>query len=128
MERGCPEQVAVVGAGVAGCMVAFELSRRGHPVTLIDRAGPGRGGASGVPVALLNPHRGRSGRATPSDLEGLAAFWRLCGELEAEGLDPGAHRTGVLRIAHSRRPARAGRGLGVRWLEPAAVASPNPAP
>ena len=128
MERGCPEQVAVVGAGVAGCMVAFELSRRGHPVTLIDRAGPGRGGASGVPVALLNPHRGRSGRAAPGDLEGLATFWRLCSELEAEGWDPGAHRTGVLRIAHSPRQARAWRGLGVRWLEPEAVPGPYHAP
>ena len=128
MERGYPEQVAVVGAGVAGCTLAFELSRRGHPVTLIDRAGPGRGGASGVPVALLNPHRGRSGRATPGDLEGLAAFWRLCRDLEAEGLDPGAHRTGVLRIAHSRRQARAWRELGVRWLEPGAVPSPYRAP
>jgi len=38
--------VAVVGAGVIGCAVAYALARENRPVVLIDRAEPGMGGAS----------------------------------------------------------------------------------
>ncbi len=33
------EEIAVIGAGVVGVSIALELARRGHEVTLIDRAG-----------------------------------------------------------------------------------------
>ena len=39
--------IAVVGAGIIGASVAFELQRRGRPVILVDRAGPGRGASYG---------------------------------------------------------------------------------
>jgi D-amino-acid dehydrogenase len=35
--------VAVVGAGIIGVTIAFELQRRGRSVVLIDRDGPGKG-------------------------------------------------------------------------------------
>jgi len=38
--------VAVIGAGVVGAAVAYALAREQHRVVLIDRAEPGRGGAS----------------------------------------------------------------------------------
>ena len=38
--------VAVIGAGVIGCAVAFALAREGHRVQLFDRAPPGEAGAS----------------------------------------------------------------------------------
>jgi D-amino-acid dehydrogenase len=41
---GC--DVAVVGAGVVGCAVAWALTKAGKRVLLIDRADPGTGGAS----------------------------------------------------------------------------------
>lgn len=39
--------VAVVGAGIIGAAVAFELRRRGRDVVLIDRGAPGRGASYG---------------------------------------------------------------------------------
>lgn len=121
--------VAVVGGGVAGLSMAHALASRGRPVVLFERGRIGAQGASSGPAALLNPHRGRSARAHPDDLAGLAAFWRLAAELERLGLDPGACRTGVLRIAPDERRARAWQRLpGATWLTPQEVPLPYHAP
>jgi glycine/D-amino acid oxidase-like deaminating enzyme len=105
--------VLIVGAGVAGCSLAYRLARRGVRATLLERGSVGRQGASAVGAALLNPYRGRSGRPGPFDLAGLLAFWRLAAELRAAGLDPGAMRSGVMRIASNERQARAWEELGL---------------
>jgi len=126
--------VVIVGAGVAGLTLAYELARRGAAVTVLDRS-EGPAGASAVPAALLNPHRGRTARAHPGDLAGLEAFWRLMDDLEEQGFVPGAHRTGALRVASTARQAVLWRALagageaGPRWLAPdevpAGVAAPH---
>lgn len=114
--------VLVVGAGIAGSALAYELSRRGLHVTLLDKGADGPAGASTVPAALINPHRGRTARATAADLAGAVQFWRLVRELEAEVGSSGAHASGVLRVADNARQARAWQGLaGVEWLEPGEV-------
>lgn len=41
------ERVVVVGAGVIGVTIAYELQRRGRSVTLVDRDEPGRGASYG---------------------------------------------------------------------------------
>src|SRR5437868_6069154 len=41
-----PHDVAVVGAGVVGCAVAWALTKTGRRVLLLDRADPATGGAS----------------------------------------------------------------------------------
>lgn len=127
--------VAVVGAGVAGLSLARALARAGADVVLVERTAPGSSprGASSLPVALLNPWRGRKGAAHPDDLRGLATAWRWADELTAEGLDPGASRSGVVRIATSARQARdwserAAREPSLRWLAPGALAAPYQAP
>ncbi|HET8985123.1 MAG TPA: FAD-dependent oxidoreductase [Trueperaceae bacterium] len=96
-------EVLVVGGGVAGVSLLYALSSRGVAATLIDTGLVGTRGASAIPYALLNPHRGRTGRARPLDLAGLEAFWRWRDQLESTGLDTGAHRSGVLRVASSSR-------------------------
>jgi glycine/D-amino acid oxidase-like deaminating enzyme len=102
---------AVVGGGVMGASLARALARAGHAVTWW--AAELGDGASGVPIALLNPYRGRSGRAHPEDLATLRVTWRWNEELHAAGLAPGAHRSGVLRLADGERQARAfGNGAG----------------
>jgi D-amino-acid dehydrogenase len=40
-------QIAVVGAGIIGVAIAFELQRRGESVVLIDRDAPGKGASFG---------------------------------------------------------------------------------
>src|SRR5918998_6351625 len=39
--------VAVVGAGIIGVAIAFELQRRGRNVVLMDRGAPGQGASYG---------------------------------------------------------------------------------
>ena len=98
-------RVAVVGGGVMGSSLARAFARAGHAV---GWWAPALGdAASGVPVALLNPYRGRTGRAHPDDLTALRVTWRWAEELRAAGLASGAHRSGVLRLADGARQARA---------------------
>lgn len=47
-----PQRVAIIGAGIAGCSLAWSLSRRGLAVDLYDLHGPGAG-ASGNPQGAL---------------------------------------------------------------------------
>jgi glycine oxidase len=47
-------KICVVGAGVVGCAVAYELASRGARVDLIDARGPGRG-ATGASAGILAP-------------------------------------------------------------------------
>lgn len=113
--------IVVVGGGVMGCTLSYVLAAQGRSVTLLERAHLGDG-ASGVPVALLNPYRGRSARASPYDLEALTVMWRLVDELETQGFETGVHQSGVLRVASNGRQARTWRTReGVRWLEPGTV-------
>lgn len=121
--------IAVVGAGVAGLSLSHALLRRGLEVAVFERGHVGAQGASSGPAALLNPYRGHSARAHEDDLAGLAAFWRMAEALRSRGLDPGATRCGVLRLAPSERRARSWRKReGVRWLEPREVPPPYHAP
>lgn len=41
-----PERIAIIGAGVVGCALAWALAREGRKVLLIDRAEPATAGAS----------------------------------------------------------------------------------
>jgi len=50
-----PLKIAVIGAGIAGGALARALGRRGHRITLIDRAPAPGSAASGNPAALLAP-------------------------------------------------------------------------
>ncbi len=49
---------AILGAGIAGLSAARSLSGNGLKVLLLDKSDPGSG-ASGAPLALLNPATGR---------------------------------------------------------------------
>jgi len=60
--------VAVIGAGIIGLAIAFELAQRGATVRVYDRAEPGRG-ASWAAAGMLAPHT----EAMPDD-----AMARLC--------------------------------------------------
>jgi kynurenine 3-monooxygenase len=72
------DQVAVVGAGLAGCLLAGFLARRGHPVRLYERRGDPR---------VHGEERGRSINLALSE-RGLAALRRidLAGPVLADAL------------------------------------------
>ncbi|MBQ1051656.1 FAD-dependent monooxygenase [Micromonospora sp. C51] len=61
------DEIAVVGAGLAGCLLACFLARRGHPVALYERRPDPRSGA---------PERGRSINLALSE-RGLDALRRI---------------------------------------------------
>ncbi|MBS0364651.1 MAG: FAD-binding oxidoreductase [Proteobacteria bacterium] len=66
------EQIAVIGAGVIGCAIAWALSREGRQVLVLDRAPPGMAGASfgnvgHIAAELVQPLPSRSL---------LLGFWR----------------------------------------------------
>ncbi len=98
-------RIAIVGAGVAGRSLAWAATRAGATVAVFD-ASDGHAGASGVPAALVNPYRGRAGRASDDDLHGAERTWAWAAHLTGAGLDPGAHPTGVVRVADGSRQAR----------------------
>jgi D-amino-acid dehydrogenase len=56
--------VAVVGAGVIGASIAFELQRRGFQVTLIDKTGPGLGTSYGNMASIALDFAAGSGPST----------------------------------------------------------------
>ena len=111
--------IVIVGGGVMGCTLAYTLARRGAQVTLLERHHIGQAGASGVPVALLNPYRGRSARASVYDLTALAAMWKLVSDLEQRGFSTGVARSGVLRVASNAKQAKTWRKRGgITWFGP----------
>ncbi|MEM7737127.1 MAG: FAD-dependent oxidoreductase [Deinococcota bacterium] len=119
LHQGWKQHHVIVGAGIAGSSLAYALSKHANVrVTLIERGHIAQQGASSVPLALLNPHRGRSGRASDKDLAGLTAMHTLANDLTNQGLDHGISLTGVLRIASTPRQASKWRKLtGVTWLD-----------
>ncbi|MPW43843.1 FAD-dependent 5-carboxymethylaminomethyl-2-thiouridine(34) oxidoreductase MnmC [Acinetobacter guerrae] len=48
------QQIAIIGAGIAGLSIAWTLAQRGHQITIYEQNKP-LSGASGNPLALLNP-------------------------------------------------------------------------
>jgi D-amino-acid dehydrogenase len=59
-----PQTVIVVGAGVIGASIAFELQRRGRHVTLVDKGEPGQGASFGNMASIALDFAANSGPAT----------------------------------------------------------------
>ncbi len=74
--------VLIVGGGIAGWSAAWFASRRGRDVTLVDE---GVHRASDVPVALVNPLRGRVGRLVARGVDGMHATFALVDALRRDG-------------------------------------------
>ena len=62
--------VVVVGAGVIGASIAFELQRRGLQVTLIDKGEPGRGTSFGNMASIALDFTAGSGPSTWKKMPG----------------------------------------------------------
>ncbi|WP_084629395.1 glycine oxidase ThiO [Patulibacter americanus] len=131
--------VLVVGAGLAGLPVAWELVRRGATVRIVDRATPGQA-TSRVAAGMLAPVT----EAEPDDpdhlLLGTAAVERwpafAAGLEDASGIAVPLHRRGTLALARDRDEAEAldrfarvctGFGVAVERLLPSAARRLEPA-
>lgn len=69
-------KVAIIGAGLAGCGVAYFLIEEGAKVTLFDQRGVGSG-ASSACSGLLHPYPGLSAKRSIRATEGIAATKQL---------------------------------------------------
>lgn len=135
MTAGSRSRVIVVGGGIAGLSLAWELGRRGAAVTVLRSDRPAASPiAAGMlaPMAevAINPGLGRLAadalRYYPAFLEELA---------DDTGIDPGFAPSGVLRLAYGDSEAVALRetvgqyeaaGMPSHWLSPAAAAREVP--
>jgi D-amino-acid dehydrogenase len=58
------QTVIVVGAGIIGAAIAFELQRRGRQVTIVDKAEPGHGASFGNMASIALDFAANSGPST----------------------------------------------------------------
>jgi glycine oxidase len=93
--------VLIVGAGLIGCGIAYELAKRGASVTVYDRAEPARA-ASWAGAGMLAPFS----EATPDTAlvalcrDSLALFPAFVEELrERTGVDARLRRDGTIHVA-----------------------------
>ncbi len=130
--------VVIVGGGVMGCAAAFELSRCGLAVTVLERAVPGAeasSAAAGILGAQVEAHH--PGPLTELGLLSLELYPALIEDLEqASGVSVGYRRAGVLKVAYDgpelarlakERSWQTRRGLRLARLSPKALAAREPA-
>jgi D-hydroxyproline dehydrogenase subunit beta len=75
-------KIAIIGAGIVGAAYAYELTRQGADVVLVDRALPGNG-TSGATAAYLNFLRKQPDHYAALHVQALAHWQRLVGAIDA---------------------------------------------
>lgn len=103
---GPQSRVGIIGAGLAGCWLAFELSRRGRKVLLVDQGAGPASGASGNPAGVVKPFVTRdAGRAEAFHCQ---AFEHLLERLQQDALAAPARfdACGVMQLMAKPWPTR----------------------
>jgi glycine oxidase len=129
-------RVAVIGGGVVGCAVAYELSRDGFAVTLIERDAIAAH-ASGCSAGNLNPLHGTPPALLPVTLEAFRLHSEIRSELAKLGCTtPAAQPVERLHLGYedADRPGleeteklfRATQGFDAMWLDRDAVRAREP--
>lgn len=93
------QKVIVIGAGIIGCSLADELSRRGATVTVIDAAEAGAG-TSAATFAWVNSNNKTPVEYADLNLLGLQAHERAARAADHGG-DRWFHQIGTVQIAHT---------------------------
>jgi glycine oxidase len=129
--------VIVIGAGVAGCGVAWRLAARGVRVLIVERSDPGRG-ATWAAAGMLTPlgETGTDGPFLALAEEALVRWPSFAEELIASDAgDPGFVRSGRMQVANDAATADrlrrlvaspAGKRARAVWLAPAAARAIEP--
>ncbi|MEP1206931.1 MAG: FAD-dependent oxidoreductase [Rhizobiaceae bacterium] len=90
--------IVIVGAGIAGLSLAYELSKRGAQVTVLE-SGAIASGASGVATSYLEPRLGNTAMRA-IERESMKRWESYAGTLEKlSGLSVGFRSDGQLKIA-----------------------------
>ncbi|MEX2226978.1 MAG: glycine oxidase ThiO [Dehalococcoidia bacterium] len=127
MTEGEQADVLIIGGGIVGCACAYELTKRGATVTLLEYGKAGMQ-ATNAAAGMLAPLSDASGPDAMfrAGLEALRAYPALVAELEQEcGFDLEYRQEGILRVAFEDTDAAELRhrfawqremGFDVRWL------------
>lgn len=109
-------KVTIIGAGVIGCAAAYELTRRGAEVVLLDMRQPG-GGATQASAGMLTPHlEGESAALLQLGIAGLARYDEFVRDLRAvSGRDVEYRREGTVEVALTEAEVEALRGRAARY-------------
>ena len=123
-----PVDVAIIGGGVMGCAIAWQLAKNGVSCALVERGSFG-GGASGATAGVVGP----LWHLDPEDadmfrlgMRSLELFPAWASELADAGVNPEFQQTGVLKVAFAEDEVeelqafyrwQSQLGLGVEWLE-----------
>ena len=111
------DRIAIVGGGVIGLSVAWELSQRNHQVTLFEVGQLGRK-ASWAGAGILSPSNSKTVSHPLDKLMGLGSDLHRdwTGELlEASGIDNGYHQCGGLYVARTIGEKAALQGQLLNW-------------
>src|SRR5258705_13832531 len=94
-------EVIVVGAGVIGCAVAYELARRGASVQVVDDRAPGMGAtqaSAGILAPFIEAHAG--GPLLDLTVRSLNMFDEFVAQVTSDsGIALKYRRTGTLQVA-----------------------------
>ena len=94
-------EVAIIGGGVMGCAIAWQLAKRGVSCALVERRSFGSG-ASGATAGVVGPlwHLDPGNPALIGlGLRSLELFPEWAAELTEAGVNPEFQQSGVLRLA-----------------------------
>ena len=121
--------VAIVGGGVIGCSIAYQLAKRGIDSTVFEQQKFATG-ASGATVGIIGP-LWYVDRSVPSyfrlGMRSLEMFPGLAAELADAGVEPEFRQTGILKpamteeiysVLQAQLPWQTEMDMGVRWLGP----------
>ena len=129
--------VVIIGGGVIGCSIAYQLAKLGLESTVLERTYFGAG-ASGATAGVVGPlwHVDPGSEAAFSlGMRSLEMFPALAAELVEAGIDPGFRQNGILKMAFSQEEVevlndnlawQGELGLGVVWLDPAEIIQREP--
>ena len=97
--------IVIVGAGIAGLSLAYELSHRGNKVTVLE-ANTIASGASGVATSYLEPRLGTT-PARAIEHEAMRRWEDYAADLETvSGFSVGFRRAGQIRVALAENLAK----------------------
>src|SRR5580765_452590 len=96
--------ILVVGAGIVGCAVAYELARRGAAVQVVDDRLPGMG-ATQASAGMLAPYteaKDRNALFLDLAVRSLELYDDFVARVARDaGASVGYNRTGTIEIAHT---------------------------
>jgi glycine oxidase len=112
-----PTDITVIGGGIVGCAIAFELASRGASVRVVDDRPAGMG-ATQASAGMLTPYHEAHGGSQLLDLalRSLELFDTFVERATAaSGMAPVYHRTGSLQVASRDETMTRLEGLAA-WL------------